>query len=161
MGIPDDPMTRLMNFAKEYKKRKLRRDTISELLIFIETEKIGDDNKDFQYYITVLRSAIFIVKRIVRKRISLEPQFEVVENERRLKSSMMILTTSMGLLQQSLIGTLSCTIHIKRIYCMKANYHIDFTEDILDDDAKFYQEVKEVIRVIISLLKDRVDIDEF
>src|SRR3954447_17405833 len=85
----------------------LGRDTISELLIFIEMEKIGDDDKDLQYCLAeikrkmeiigpakssneavrcsyikaVLLSAIFIVKRIVRKRMSLEPQFEVVGDE--------------------------------------------------------------------------------
>jgi len=48
----------------------------------------------------------------------------------------------------------------ERIYCMKANYHIDLTKDILDDDAKLRQEVKEVIKVIVGLLKDKVKIDD-
>ena len=48
----------------------------------------------------------------------------------------------------------------ERIYCTKANYHIDLTEDILDDDAKLCQEVKEVMRVIVGLLKDRVEVDD-
>ncbi|CAB4406102.1 unnamed protein product [Rhizophagus irregularis] len=30
----------------------------------------------------------------------------------------------------------------ERIYCTKADYHIDLTEDILDDDAKLCQGVK-------------------
>ncbi|POG62850.1 hypothetical protein GLOIN_2v1691758 [Rhizophagus irregularis DAOM 181602=DAOM 197198] len=30
----------------------------------------------------------------------------------------------------------------KRIYCTKADYHIDLTEDILDDDAKLCQGAK-------------------
>jgi len=47
----------------------------------------------------------------------------------------------------------------ERIYSMKADYHIDLTEDILEDDAKLRQGVKEVIGVIISLLKDRVEVD--
>ena len=47
----------------------------------------------------------------------------------------------------------------ERIYCTKANYHIDLTEDILDDDAKLHQGVKEVIEVIVSLLKDRVEVN--
>ena len=48
----------------------------------------------------------------------------------------------------------------ERIYCTKANYHIDLIEDILEDDAKLYQGVKEVIGVIIGLLKDRVEVDD-
>jgi len=48
----------------------------------------------------------------------------------------------------------------ERIYCTKANYHIDLTEDILDDDAKLRQGVKEIMRVIVGLLKDRVEVDD-
>ena len=46
----------------------------------------------------------------------------------------------------------------ERIYCTKANYHIDLTENILDDDTKLRQGVKEVMGVIVGLLKDRVDV---
>ncbi len=48
----------------------------------------------------------------------------------------------------------------ERIYCTKANYHIDLTEDILEDDAKLRQGVKEIMGVIIGLLKDRVEVDD-
>ena len=48
----------------------------------------------------------------------------------------------------------------ERIYCTKADYHIDLTEDILDDDAKVRQGVKEVMEVIVGLLKDRVEVDD-
>ncbi|RIA79457.1 hypothetical protein C1645_882660 [Glomus cerebriforme] len=48
----------------------------------------------------------------------------------------------------------------ERIYCTKVNYHIDLTEDILDDDAKLRQGVKEVMGVIVGLLKDRVEVDD-
>ncbi len=48
----------------------------------------------------------------------------------------------------------------ERIYCTKADYHIDLTEDILEDDAKLRQGVKEVMGVIIGLLKDRVEVDD-
>ena len=48
----------------------------------------------------------------------------------------------------------------KRIYCTKANYHIDLTEDILNDDIKLRQGVKEVMEVIVDLLKDRVEVDD-
>ena len=48
----------------------------------------------------------------------------------------------------------------ERIYCTKANYHIDLTENILDDDAKLRQGVKEVMEVIVGLLKDRVEVDD-
>ena len=46
----------------------------------------------------------------------------------------------------------------ERIYCTKADYHIDLTEDILDDDAKLRREVKKVMGVIVGLLKDRVEV---
>ena len=45
----------------------------------------------------------------------------------------------------------------ERIYCTKAD---DLTEDILEDDAKLRQGVKEVMRVIVGLLKDRVEVDD-
>ena len=48
----------------------------------------------------------------------------------------------------------------ERIYYMKADYHIDLTENILDDDAKLCQGVKEVMGVIVGLLKDRVEVDD-
>ena len=48
----------------------------------------------------------------------------------------------------------------ERVYCTKADYHIDLTEDILEDDAKLRQGVKEVMGVIIGLLKDRVEVDD-
>jgi len=48
----------------------------------------------------------------------------------------------------------------ERIYCTKADYHIDLTEDILEDDVKLRQGVKEVMGVIIGLLKDRVEVDD-
>ena len=48
----------------------------------------------------------------------------------------------------------------ERIYCTKADYHIDLTEDILDDDAKLRRGVKEVMGVIVGLLKDRVEVDD-
>ena len=43
---------------------------------------------------------------------------------------------------------------------IKADYHIDLTEDILEDDAKLRQGVKEVMVVIIGLLKDRVEVED-
>ena len=48
----------------------------------------------------------------------------------------------------------------ERIYYMKADYHIDLTEDILNDDIKLRQGVKEVMEVIVDLLKDRVEVDD-
>ena len=48
----------------------------------------------------------------------------------------------------------------ERIYCTKADYHINLTEDILDDDAKLRRGVKEVMGVIVGLLKDRVEVDD-
>ena len=48
----------------------------------------------------------------------------------------------------------------ERVYCTKADYHIDLTEDILDDDAKLRQGVKKVMGVIVGLLKDRVEVED-
>ena len=45
----------------------------------------------------------------------------------------------------------------ERIYCTKADYYIDLTEN---DDAKLRQGVKEVMGVIVGLLKDRVEVDD-
>jgi hypothetical protein len=47
----------------------------------------------------------------------------------------------------------------ERIYYTKGDYHIALTEDILDDDTKLRQGVKEVMEVIVGLLKDRVEVD--
>jgi hypothetical protein len=44
----------------------------------------------------------------------------------------------------------------ERIYCSKADYHIALTEDILDDDTKL--RVKEVMEVIVGLLKDKIEV---
>ena len=48
----------------------------------------------------------------------------------------------------------------ERIYRSKSDYHIALTEDILDDDTKLRQGVKEVMGVIVGLLKDKVEIDD-
>ena len=47
----------------------------------------------------------------------------------------------------------------EKIYCSKADYHITLTEEILDDDAELRRGVKKVMEVIVSLLKDRVKVD--
>ena len=49
---------------------------------------------------------------------------------------------------------------LKRIYCMKANYHIALTKDILDDDGELCRGVKKVMEIIVGLLKDRVEVDD-
>lgn len=48
----------------------------------------------------------------------------------------------------------------ERTYCTKADYHIALTKDILDDDIKLRQGVKEVMEVIVGLLKDWVEVDD-
>ncbi|RIA95206.1 hypothetical protein C1645_817052 [Glomus cerebriforme] len=48
----------------------------------------------------------------------------------------------------------------ERIYCLKADYHITLTEDVLEDNAKLRRGVKKVMEVIVSLLKDRVEVDD-
>ncbi|CAI2183741.1 4006_t:CDS:2 [Funneliformis geosporum] len=51
----------------------------------------------------------------------------------------------------------------EKIYCMKANYYITLTEDVLDnnDDRELRQGMKKVMKVIVDLLKDRVEVDDF
>ena len=48
----------------------------------------------------------------------------------------------------------------KRIYCLKDNYHIVLTKKIIKDDAELHWDVKKVIKMIISLLKDRVEAND-
>ncbi|EXX75596.1 hypothetical protein RirG_040420 [Rhizophagus irregularis DAOM 197198w] len=52
------------------------------------------------------------------------------------------------------------TASAERTYCTKADYHIALTKDILDDDIKLRQGVKEVMEVIVGLLKDWVEVDD-
>ncbi|RIA81440.1 hypothetical protein C1645_837009 [Glomus cerebriforme] len=47
----------------------------------------------------------------------------------------------------------------ERIYCSKVNYHIVLTKDVFDNNRELRQGVKKVIKVIVGLLKDRVEID--
>ena len=164
------------------------------------------------YIEAVLLSAIFIVKRIVRKRISLEPQFEVVGDEatgrvdyaiKKIIDSLNeeLICITEGKQNQEVLGIMQNVMQLEssyhtnkkkrkaseafnddfdylygivttatdwffimytpeRIYCTKADYHIDLTENILDDDAKLCQGVKEVMGVIVGLLKDRVEVDD-
>ena len=77
----------------------LGRDRISELLTFIETEKIGDDDKDFQYCIAEIKRKMEIINQVMRPCIE-AVLLSAILNERRLKLSMMISTTSTGSLQQ-------------------------------------------------------------
>jgi len=43
----------------------------------------------------------------------------------------------------------------KRVYCSKADYHIDLTDNALLDDTELKRGVKKVMEVIVGLLKDR------
>jgi len=203
-----------------------------------EPVKIGEVDKHFQYCITdikrkmgiigsakssneavrcsyieaILLSAMYIVKDITRKRISLEPQFEVVGEEatgrvdyaiKKIIDSLNeeLICITEGKQNQEVLGIMQNIMQLEssyhtnkrkrkaseafdddfdylygivttaidwyfimytpeRIYCTKADYHIDLTEDILDDDAKLRQGVKEIMGVIVGLLKDRVEVDD-
>jgi len=47
------------------------------------------------------------------------------------------------------------------IWCTsKSEYHISLTEASLNDDSKLCQGVKEVMEVIVGLLKDRVTVND-
>ena len=44
-----------------------------------------------------------------------------------------------------------------KIHCTKADYHIDLTEDIFENDMELRQGVKKVMEVIVGLLMDKID----
>ena len=46
------------------------------------------------------------------------------------------------------------------MYCSKDDYHIVLTEKIMKDDAELRHDIKKVMKVIIGLLKDRVEVDD-
>lgn len=46
-----------------------------------------------------------------------------------------------------------------KIYCSNRDYHIDLSNHALEDDTKLCQNVKEVMGVIVGLLKDRIEAD--
>ena len=48
----------------------------------------------------------------------------------------------------------------EKIYCTKATYNVPITEDILVDDTELRRNLKKVMEVIVSLLKDRVNVDD-
>ena len=48
----------------------------------------------------------------------------------------------------------------KRVYCSKADYHIDLTDNALLDDTELKRDVKKVMKVIVGLLKDRVEVGD-
>ena len=48
---------------------------------------------------------------------------------------------------------------LERIYCSKSEYHVDLTEDILENDEKLRRGVKKVMEVIVGSLKDRMNGD--
>ncbi|GES83017.1 hypothetical protein GLOIN_2v1533061 [Rhizophagus clarus] len=64
--------------------------------------------------------------------------------------------TFMELLARQQIG-----VSPNKIYCTEADYHIALTEDILEDDTEIRREVKKVMEVIVGLLKDKIDTNEF
>ncbi|GBB96509.1 hypothetical protein RclHR1_02770011 [Rhizophagus clarus] len=49
---------------------------------------------------------------------------------------------------------------LERIHCLKAEYHIVFTEDVLENDEELRWDVKEVMEVIMGLLMDRIKVDD-
>ena len=48
----------------------------------------------------------------------------------------------------------------EKIYCVKEDYHLPLTEDILKDDRGLLQNLKKVMGVIVGLLRDRVTVDD-
>ncbi|PKY27410.1 hypothetical protein RhiirB3_443114 [Rhizophagus irregularis] len=139
----------------------------------IGSAKSSNEAVRYSYIEAILLSAIYIVKDITRQRISLEPQFEVIDV---LNEELVCITEGKQNQEASeafdddfdylygIVTTATDWYFImytpERIYCMKADYHIDLTEDILDDDTKLCQGVKEVMGVIVGLSKDRVEVDD-
>ncbi|PKC63927.1 hypothetical protein RhiirA1_537427 [Rhizophagus irregularis] len=176
----------------------------------IGSAKSSNEAVRCSYIEAILLSAMYIVKDITRKRISLEPQFEVVGEEatgrvdyaiKKIIDSLNeeLICITEGKQNQEVLGIMQNIMQLEssyhtnkrkrkaseafdddfdylygivttaidwyfimytpeRVYCTKADYHIDLTEDILEDDAKLRQGVKEVMRVIVGLLKDRVEV---
>ncbi|CAG8577678.1 1948_t:CDS:2 [Gigaspora margarita] len=48
----------------------------------------------------------------------------------------------------------------KKFYCLKNRYSINIDKSALEDNSRFCQDVKKVVQVLVSLLKDRVEVDE-
>lgn len=52
-------------------------------------------------------------------------------------------------------------VHIlEKIYCSKNDYHIILNEKIMKDDAELHCDIKKIIEVIVSLLKNRIKVDD-
>ncbi|CAB4414774.1 unnamed protein product [Rhizophagus irregularis] len=135
----------------------------------IGSAKSSNEAVRCSYIEAILLSAIYIVKDITRQRISLEPQFEVVGKQNQevlgITQNVMQLESSYHTNKRKrkvseafdddfdylygIVTTATDWYFImytpERIYCTKADYHIDLTEDILDDDTKLCQGVKEVM----------------
>ncbi|RGB22330.1 hypothetical protein C1646_776273 [Rhizophagus diaphanus] len=165
-----------------------------------------------KYISPILYASIYITKRITKKGITIEPQFEVVSEEAsgqvdytikkvidvineeliaitegkqkdlvtefmqnimQLESSYHTNTrkrkASMAFDDEFdyLYGIMTTAsdwyflMHIpERIYCLKDDYHIALNEKIIKDDAELRCGIKKVMGVIVSLLKDRVKVDD-
>ncbi|RGB33696.1 hypothetical protein C1646_815846 [Rhizophagus diaphanus] len=157
---------------------------IKRKMCIIGSAKSSNEAVRCSYIEAILLSAIYIVKDITRQRISLEPQFEVVGKQNQevlgITQNVMQLGSSYHTNKRKrkaseafdddfdylygIVTTATDWYFImytpERIYCTKADYHIDLTEDILDDDTKLCQGVKEVMGVIVGLSKDRVEVDD-
>ena len=48
----------------------------------------------------------------------------------------------------------------ERFYRIESEYSIRINKDALKDDSELCKDVKKVVQVLLSLLKDRVEVDE-
>ncbi|CAG8839982.1 13424_t:CDS:2, partial [Racocetra persica] len=48
----------------------------------------------------------------------------------------------------------------ERFYRIESEYSIRINRDALKDDSELCKDVKKVVQVLVSLLKDRVEVDE-
>ncbi|CAG8827666.1 29894_t:CDS:2, partial [Gigaspora margarita] len=57
-------------------------------------------------------------------------------------------------------GYLYGIVTTERFYRIESEYSIRINKDVLKDDSELCKDVKKVVQVLVSLLKDRVEVDE-
>ncbi|CAJ0840096.1 10410_t:CDS:2 [Entrophospora sp. SA101] len=187
-GMKGGPASRLADFVKEVKEKKLKPyssyrtlKNLHEVLKKhgIDSKNIADipqfkpvvDNNEAmrcEYISSILHSAIHIVKSITKRKITISPQFEVIgeENTGHVDYAIKKILDDTNILEELVCITEGSDWYFilytsKGIWCTsKSEYHISLTEASLDDDTRLCQGVKEVMEAIVGLLKDRVSVND-
>ncbi|RGB28761.1 hypothetical protein C1646_715275 [Rhizophagus diaphanus] len=135
-----------------------------------------------EYISPILYASIYIAKRITKKGITMDPQFEVIGEEasgrvdyaikKVIDINIMQLESSYHTNTRKRKASVAfddefdyfygivTTGRDFQIYCSKDDYHIALNEKIMKDDAELRRGVKKVMGVIVGLLKDRVEVDD-